>query len=204
MIPFTADAYSGLMAQYNAAIWPAQLIALLLGAAALGQALRGGRFVVWILAVAWLWTGVAFLGLRLSSLVWAAWAFGALFALQGLLLVLAGLRGTLRFESVRGPVTWMGLAIAGLALVIHPAAAVWAGQDWASLPPFILAPAPLTLFTMGLLLLAAQPAPRHLLIVPTLWSAIAGAVAWELGTAADLALPLTALVTLGVSLRAPR
>ncbi len=40
MIPYTAEAYAGLMAHYGAAIWPLQLAALLLALAALWLASR--------------------------------------------------------------------------------------------------------------------------------------------------------------------
>ena len=208
MISFTAEAYAGLIAQYNAAIWPAQVVALALGLIALSLALRAdapaARVVPWVLAAAWLWTGLAFHGLWLAALVWAAWGFAALFVLQGVLLALAGLRGRLRFATAHGPARWAGLGLAVLAPGLHPIAGLLGGGDWTSLRPFILAPAPLTLFTFALVLLAAPRAPRHLLIVPILWSMIAGAVAWELGRTADLVLPLAAAATLGLSLRAPR
>lgn len=212
MIPFTSEVYLGLIAQYNAATWPAQIVALVLGLFVLWQAVRpradagragADRIIPWFLAAAWLWTAVAFHGLRLADLVWAAWVFGALFALQSLLIALAGLRGSLRFAFSLGPAGWAGLGCAILSVVLHPLAGLFGGQDWSSLRPFILAPAPLTLFTFGLLLLAPR-APRHLLVIPVLWSVIAGAVAWELAIPADLLLPAAAAVALGFSFLRPR
>ena len=40
MIPFTSEVYLGLIAQYNAATWPAQIVALVLGLFVLWQAVR--------------------------------------------------------------------------------------------------------------------------------------------------------------------
>ena len=213
MIPFTAEVYDGLIAQYNAAIWPAQIIALLLGLAALALsarpragARRAGRhrLVAGILAAAWLWTAVAFHGLHFSALVWTAWGFAALFALQGLLVAVAAWRGSLRIEATPALAAGLGLVVGLLGLLLHPLAGLLAGQDWAGLRPVILAPAPLTLFTFGLLLRAAPRAPRHLLIVPILWSVIAGVLAWDLGLWVDLLLPAAAVVTVGVSLLSRR
>ena len=69
MIPFTSEVYLGLIARYNAAIWPAQIVALVLGLFVLWQAARprsaagragADRIIPWFLAAAWLWTAVAF------------------------------------------------------------------------------------------------------------------------------------------------
>jgi hypothetical protein len=56
------------------------------------------------------------------------------------------------------------------------------------IPTFGL-PCPTTIFTAGLLLLAA-PHSRTLAIVPIVWSVIGGSAAFLLGVSADYALPV--------------
>jgi hypothetical protein len=51
----------------------------------------------------------------------------------------------------------------------------------------------MTIFTMGMLLLAAGRAPLHLFAIPVLWSLIGGTAAWFLGVTEDLALPVAGL-----------
>lgn len=58
MLPLTTAQFFALFAAYNAAIWPAQLVAYALGIVALVFALRGGaqaaRIVAAALAAMWL------------------------------------------------------------------------------------------------------------------------------------------------------
>jgi hypothetical protein len=64
MLPFTTDQFFGVFASYNTAIWPAQVVAYLLGTAALWAiyAARSwsGRTVAAILAALWVWNGFAY------------------------------------------------------------------------------------------------------------------------------------------------
>ena len=87
--PFTADVYFSLFETYNSAIWPAQLVAYVLGIVAVFLALRplaaGGRIAFAVLSVFWLWNGIAYHLLHFLQINFAALGFGALFALQGVL-----------------------------------------------------------------------------------------------------------------------
>ena len=81
---FTPRTYYRLFELYNAAIWPAQIAALGLGAAIVPLARRGsaasGRIVSAILAASWLWVALAFHAARFATIhtaaVYFAWAFG--------------------------------------------------------------------------------------------------------------------------------
>jgi hypothetical protein len=57
-LPFTAEQFFDVFQMYNTAIWPAQLVAYVLGIVALGMALRpssvSSRIVSTILAVFWI------------------------------------------------------------------------------------------------------------------------------------------------------
>lgn len=123
MLPFTIDQFFGVFAAYNVAIWPAQVVAY--GAAGLalwGIAARrpwGGCVAASVLAIFWLWNGIAYHLLFFSAINPAAYLFGAAFILQGLLFLAYGViadRLTLRFRG-----GWHG-ALA-LALIIYAAAA---------------------------------------------------------------------------------
>ena len=64
MLPFTAEQFLAVFANYNAAIWPVQFLAYVLGAIAFALAFRGGprsdRAVALILAVMWAFTGIGY------------------------------------------------------------------------------------------------------------------------------------------------
>jgi hypothetical protein len=199
LVPFTREVFLGLFQQYNAAVWPGQLAAYLLGILILLAAVRwhrgSGPLIAAALAAAWVWNGVAYHMVHLATLVWAAWAFGALFVLQGLLFLIAGvLRDRLAFRFEGGVLGWCGIGMALFAMAAYPLLAVLGGQGWARMPPFGLAPCPTTIFTFGVLLLAEPPVPLHLLVILVLWSVIGGSIAWVLGIPQNLALPAAAVL----------
>src|SRR5688572_19350147 len=89
---FAPRTYYRLFELYNAAIWPAQIVALALGGAILLLlAWRGpvwrGRVVAALLALCWLWIGWAFLLERYARINWAAEYLALGFALEALLLL---------------------------------------------------------------------------------------------------------------------
>lgn len=87
MLPFTHQQFLEVFASYNLAVFPAQIIAYLIGAGMITLLLRPGpntdRMLSAGLALMWLWTGLVYHGLFFSPINPAAVAFGAAFALQG-------------------------------------------------------------------------------------------------------------------------
>ncbi len=191
LLPFTTDQFFAVFASYNAAIWPAQPVAYLLGAAALVFALRGGqlarRFVPAALAAMWLWTGAAYHLLHFAPINTAARFFGAAFLLQGLLFLAAAASSrALAFEPIRGG--WrrsFGLLLVAYAAVLYPLLARLAGHPWPEVPSFGVTPCPVTIFTFGVLLLTAARVPAWLLVVPALWSVVGGSAAVLLAVPQD-------------------
>jgi hypothetical protein len=85
---------------------------------------------------------------------------GAMFAVQGLLLADATLRGgALRFDAAPGSRRWVGWALMAYAAVLYPLIGVCTGHAYPKLPMFGITPCPVTLFTLGVLLLAREPVP---------------------------------------------
>ena len=63
-LPFTQEQFFALFAEYNRAVWPAQLVlvclAIAMAAGVLTNPARAGRLVSYGLAVLWAWTAVAY------------------------------------------------------------------------------------------------------------------------------------------------
>ncbi len=190
MLPFTRQQFLALFADYNAAIWPLQPGAYLLGILAIALVVRptavSDRIAAGILAAMWIWTGVAYHWLFLSSITNAAHLFGALFVLQGACLIYAGVwRQRLHFGIGSGPAAVIGAALVVYAVVVYPLVGWWAGHGYPEMPMFGVTPCPVTIFTLGMLLLTSMPVSRWLLIIPVIWSLIGGSAAFLLGVPQD-------------------
>lgn len=195
MVPYSPDAYLGLLAQYNATIWPAQIVALLAILLILLAVFRrwpnADRIASAVLAASWLWTGAVWQGQYYATLNWGGVAFGACFVLQALLLLWTGVwRDRLTLVFLGRPKDWVAVLLLLVALAIHPLVSWFATAAPTALQVIGIAPTPTTIFTFGLLLLATPRIPIHLIAVPTLWSLIDGATAWSLGLWSEMLLPL--------------
>jgi hypothetical protein len=190
MLPFTREQFIAVFAQYNLAIWPAQVVAALLGAGMVVALWRRtpscARIATAGLALMWLWTGVGYHALFFARINPAAFAFAALFVLQGLLFTRAA--STARYGTHRqdsGLSSGFGWALVLYAGAIYPLIGLMAGHNYPATPVFGVTPCPVTLFTFGVLLIGAQPVPRHLLVIPALWAAVGGSAAFLLGIVQD-------------------
>lgn len=207
VLPFTIEQFFAVFAAYNLAIWPAQILAYLLGAAALALALRGGavaqRVVPATLAAMWVWTGVGYHLLYFAAINPVARVFGAAFLVQGALFAWAALRGGgLRFGAPRGPLRWaLGVFLAIYAAVLYPLFGYLAGHVWPAVPSFGLAPCPVAIFTFGLLLLVHGRVPLWLLAIPALWALIGGQAAFLLSVPQDWMLLLGSVAATAVLIR---
>src|SRR5262245_52027521 len=168
---FSPHTYYRLFELYNAAIWPGQVLALALGLAIL-VLLRAGfagrdRIIAAILAAAWLWVAWAYLLARYDTINWAAHYFAIGFAIEVLLLSVAGLiLGRRRFHPTADPTGRLGLIIFAFALVLQPLAAPLVGRPWTQLEIFAIAPDPTAIGTLGLLLTARGWASWLLMAIP--------------------------------------
>lgn len=198
-LPFTPQQFLGVFAAYNRAIWPAPVVAYVLGLTAVALAIRrppvSGRTISLILAVFWLWMGAVYHILFFSEINPAAYLFGGLFLVQGLLFLIAGgLLGKLDFQVRADLSGFAGGVLVVYAMVIYPALGTLLGHGYPSSPVFGVAPCPTTIFTLGLLLWTRGRAPGWLFLIPVLWSAIGFLAALQLGILEDIGLLIAAVV----------
>jgi hypothetical protein len=197
---FSLQTWYRLFERYNAAIWPAQIVALALGLAIVALLRRAepwrGRVIAAILAGCWLWIAIAFHATRYAKLSWLAVYFAWGFGLEAALLLWTGLvRGRLAFE--RRPA---GLVVFLFALVVQPLLGPLLNREWRQVEVFGVAPDPTAVGTLGILLLATGRVRWELIAVPVIWCAISGAslaamdapAAWIMPAAAVLVVILAA------------
>lgn len=197
--PFTIEQFFNVFEAYNAAIWPAQIIAYFIGIGAVALALRenrrSGRIVSGILALFWIWMGVFYHMIYFSAINPAAWAFGALFVLEGLLFIIVGsMRSRLSFNFDLKPIPIVGAVFIMYAMVMYPLLGLAFGHWYPRAPMFGVAPCPTTIFTFGLLLWAKKPVPIYILAVPLIWSIIGTMAAIGLQVPQDYGLGIAGIV----------
>jgi len=202
-LPFSHEAFLGVFAAYNSALWPAALALWVATAWLVAIWLRHGvstRVLLVLLAVHWVWSGIAYHLLYFRSINPAATIFGTLFVLQGAVFawLSAGGRARVRVAAKRRGIIGAGLVVCGL---VYPVAALVSGLRYPRMPLFGV-PCPTTLITAGLLLAALQ-LPRGVSVVPLIWALVGGSAALVLGIRPDLML-IVAATLLAVDLLAPR
>jgi hypothetical protein len=195
-LPFTSEQFFDVFRRYNLAVWPAQWLLYALALCAVVFAARGGarvgRYAALVLALLWLWMGMAYHITFFSTVNPAATVFGLLFVVEGGLLILASVAGRrLSFRARLDADGVLGVLLLAYALLFYPLFGGALGHRYPASPTFGL-PCPTTIYTFGLLLWAARPVPRAVLAVPVLWALVGTLAVVKLGVWEDLGLPVAA------------
>jgi hypothetical protein len=185
-------------ARYNEAVWPAQLVLNALALLAVGLAIRkrsaSDGAISAILALFWLWMGTAYHLAFFTTINPAAYLFGALSVVQGVLLLGAGIRArqlAFRFRPTHAGI--IGAAFVAYALVLYPLLGFLLGHVYPKAPTFGL-PCPTTIFTFGLLLWSERRVPLAVVVIPLLWSTVGTVASVTLGVVEDFGLGVAGLV----------
>jgi hypothetical protein len=192
-IPFAIEQFLQVFENYNLAIWPMQIFAYLLGIAALflvyGKKDVYGRIISAVLSFYWLWMGIVYHLIYFSSINKPAYAFGTLFIVQGLLLLIYGVfKSNLSFSFKLDSYSITGSIFALYAMVIYPIIGYLSGHSYPRSPGFGVAPCPTAIFTFGLLLYADKKVPIYVLVIPFIWSIIGFSAALSLRIREDFGL----------------
>lgn len=203
-MPFTADDFFRTFSEYNAAIWPAQVVAYLMGVAVIAllafQSRASTISVMLLLSTMWAMNAIAYHLQHFSVINPAARFFAILFLAQAAFLAAAPFiwRGIF---SARPPITrlYVGAALILFALIGYPVVGFLAGHRYPAVPVFGVAPCPTTIFTIGVLLFGRASPTRWLLILPVIWAGIGGSAAVLLGIPQDYALIASGVIAIAFS-----
>jgi hypothetical protein len=182
MLPFTVEQFFALFARYNVAIWPAQIFSYLLGTAAVfllhARSAWSDRIIAAVLGAMWAWTGIGYHLVFFATINKAAYLFGVLFMIQAGALAYAGaFHHRIAFGARADAPGWLGAFFVLYAALLYPAIGVMTGHSPSELPMFGVTPCPVTIFTLGMLLLTRDAFPVPLLAIPVAWSLIGGCAA---------------------------
>jgi len=203
---FSSRSYYRLIESYNAAIWPAHVLALVAGLVVIGAIARPRknlqRIAALVLAATWGWVAWAYHLERYAEINTAAPYFAAAFAVQALLLCWLAFKPG---NAVPAPQR-MALGLAGLAIFAYPLLALARdGGTWRQAEVFGIAPDPTVVATLGVLL--AWRAPAIFWLIPVLWCLVSGATLMELKIGHAWLLPalaVTAVLARVVGSKTPR
>lgn len=197
-LPFTVEQFFQVFADYNASIWPIQIVAYALALVTLVLVLRpsawSDRFAAVVLGMYWIWMGIVYHIVYFSPINPAAFVFGAFFVAQGLLFwYVGGAQKKLSFRFATRPAPLVGVLFILYAMAGYPLLSTMLGHSYPATPAFGVAPCPTTIFTFGLLLWATPSLPRYLLIIPFLWALIGTTAAITLDVPADFGLGIAGI-----------
>ena len=208
LLPYTVEIFFSTMARYNAALFPAALVGLLLALGVLGLVVRPvagaavrDRLVGAVLAAGWVWVGWQHQLELMATLNFLAPVYGVAWIVQGALFALlcAGF-ARVRFGFAGGAAGWAGLALALFGLAGYPLLVGLLGFGWRGLPLAGTAPDPTAIFTAGLLLLAQGRWRYPLLLVPLGWAGVAAVSAYLLEFPLDYTVTAAVLIALAGAL----
>jgi hypothetical protein len=197
-IPFTTEQFFQVLADYNLGVWPAQILIYALAIMTVAaQFLRLKNPLRWqaiSLATLWFWTGIIYHIGYFTTIDNAAWGFGVLFIIQGILLIVAGInRSRFTQSSNRDGRSMIGWIFTLFAMILYPLLSPVFGHPWPAMPSFGL-PCPLTIFTFGVMLWWSGRRIVLLGIIPLIWALIGTSAAFNFGVWQDLSLPVAGIL----------
>ncbi len=143
------------------------------------------RIISLILSFLWLWVGIVF-GILFFGPVPAVMAgieipgawylFGGIFAIHGIIMLYLGvIKDTISYTWKPDQRHYIGLILILYGLVLYPLIGILTGRIFPEYPIFGIAPCPVTLFTIGLLLWCDKKPSLPFWVIPIFWG-IMGAV----------------------------
>ena len=197
-LPFTLEQFIEIFKNYNQSVYPMQIVFYLLATTiiilSIKKIVNAGRIINIILSFFWLWMGIVYHLMYFTQINQAAYLFGAIFILQGLLFFYQGvLYNKLSYKFQFDKLGWTGALLITFALIIYPFLGYAFGHIYPYSPTFGL-PCPTTIFTFGILLWFDKKLPMTILIIPFLWSIIGFFAALKLGIREDTGLLVAGII----------
>ena len=196
-MPFSINDFLNVFRDYNTTVFPFQVV--LFGSAIyIIYLIRNvnrysNKIISAILTFYWLWIGITYHILFFSRINPAAYIFGIIFILQGILFFKVGfIDKKLVFEISKTWKTYIG-ALFVLYALIYPVLGYTGGHIYPESPTFGL-PCPTVIFTFGILLWAKNKFPVYILLIPFIWSIIGISAAINLGMKEDFGLIVAGLI----------
>jgi len=196
-LPFTTEQFFNIIEKYNLTLFPFQLIILLLGIVCLfllhSKLSLKDKLIGIYLGILWIWIGVAYHLTFFTAINKAAFLFGGIFILQGLLILFYSFtKNRLVFTFTLQVNDYLGYFFILYGLIIYPIISYLVEGSFEKTIIMGL-PCPSTIFTFGLFMLTNNKFPKSLLIIPSLWAVVGLSAAINIGVFQDIMILVTAI-----------
>jgi hypothetical protein len=183
-LPFTVEQFLSVFKTYNESIFPLQIVFYLIAFSSVYLLFKpiknNGKIVSAILSFFWLWIGVIYHLMFFTEINKAAYLFGILFIIQGLLFLLNGvIKDNITYEYRNTVFNNFGIIFIAYGLIVYPILGHLLGHRYPYSPTFGL-PCPTAIFTFGVLLFINKKISVLIIIIPLLWSLIGFSAAYNL------------------------
>lgn len=199
-IPFTTEQFFEIIEKYNLAVFPIQLLIILLGIISIlllhssNKSVKN-KLIGSFLGLLWIWIGIAYHLVFFTSINKAAYVFGGIFILQGLLFIIdTFIRQKLEFEFKRQIKDYIAYFFIIFGIIVYPILIYFLEESINSIITLGL-PCPSTILTFGFLMLSSKYS-KYLLIIPTLWTVIGTSAAFNFGVYPDYLMIISALLAI--------
>jgi len=199
-IPFTTEQFFEIIEKYNLAVFPAQLIVILLGILSVillhSKKESKNKLIGGFLGILWIWIGIAYHFAFFTEINKAAYLFGGLFVLQGLFFLFETFsRKKLEFEFSGKFMDYVAYFFLIFGIVIYPILLFFLENSLETTITLGL-PCPSTILTFGFLMLTSTKLSKYLLIIPALWTVVGTSAAINFGVYPDYLMPISALIAI--------
>ncbi len=194
--PFSAEQFFDVIEKYNVKVFPMQFVFLIAGLILfwliLTQKNQNTKLPGIFVGILWLWIGIVYHILFFTSINKAAFMFGGLFILQGLLILYESVfRGRMNHKTLNSSNVNAGYFLIIYGLIIYPVVSYLTEGSFTTISLGL--PCPTTILTFGIFLVFSKNLPRYLLIIPTLWSLLGISAALNFGVYQDFVMVAAAL-----------
>jgi len=198
-IPFTTEEFFNVFEKYNAGVFPAQIIIILMGITGMvflhSENKFRDRYIGLFLGILWLWSGIIYFITYFTAINKPAYLFGGLFITQAILLLLNAFSpNRMRFSFTADLKGYFGYFFAVFGLLIYPVIEYFIGGSLMRTITLGL-PCPTVILTFGYFLLTTGRFRIYLLVIPVLWSLMGLSAAINFGVYPDFMLIVAAIIS---------
>lgn len=196
--PFTTEQFFEVFEKYNSSIFPLQWIILCIGIVFLfllhSNSIFKGKIIGSFIGLLWIWMGYAYHISFFTEINKAAWSFGSVFILQGILLLIHSvITSRIDFNFTPNVNGYLAYFFIIFGLIIYPLISYFSEGSLERTISLGL-PCPTTILTFGFFMLTVNKFPKYLLIIPSLWAVIGLSAAYNFGVYQDVMILLAAIV----------